>query len=159
MTRRGWLTERFEGNHGPRREIAYRTLGSRAEADDAVHEPLGARVVAALPLALGSIDSFDGRLVHDPAMTSYRKNSRLAASLRAREPPECPSFAQNACRSSVVTSAGQQRMVDHGSSGEMGENRAVGPKRLRVAISAVLSADEALDEPENRRIGKMWRAG
>jgi len=38
MTERDRLTERFEENRGQLRAVAYRLLGSRAEADDAVQE-------------------------------------------------------------------------------------------------------------------------
>jgi RNA polymerase sigma factor (sigma-70 family) len=38
MTDRDWLTEQFEANRGHLRSVAYRMLGSQAEADDAVQE-------------------------------------------------------------------------------------------------------------------------
>jgi RNA polymerase sigma-70 factor (ECF subfamily) len=38
MTERDWLTEQFEANRGHLQAIAYRMLGSRAEAEDAVQE-------------------------------------------------------------------------------------------------------------------------
>lgn len=38
MTEPDWLTEQFEVNRGHLRAVAYRMLGSRAEADDAVQE-------------------------------------------------------------------------------------------------------------------------
>src|SRR5918999_4397958 len=38
MAERDWLTEQFEANRGHLRAVAYRMLGSRAEAEDAVQE-------------------------------------------------------------------------------------------------------------------------
>ncbi len=38
MAGRDWLTEQFEANRGHLRAVAYRMLGSRAEAEDAVQE-------------------------------------------------------------------------------------------------------------------------
>ena len=38
MVERDWLTEQFEANRGHLRAVAYRMLGSRAEAEDAVQE-------------------------------------------------------------------------------------------------------------------------
>jgi RNA polymerase sigma-70 factor (ECF subfamily) len=38
MTERDWLTEQFEARRGHLRAVAYRMLGSRAEAEDAVQE-------------------------------------------------------------------------------------------------------------------------
>jgi RNA polymerase sigma factor (sigma-70 family) len=38
MDERGWLAERFEANRAHLRTVAYRMLGSRSEADDAVQE-------------------------------------------------------------------------------------------------------------------------
>src|SRR4051812_15586749 len=38
MTERDWLTEQFEANRGHLRAVAYRMLGSRSEAEDAVQE-------------------------------------------------------------------------------------------------------------------------
>src|SRR5215475_11519478 len=40
---REWLAERFEGHRGHLRGVAYRMLGSRSEADDAVQEALETR--------------------------------------------------------------------------------------------------------------------
>ena len=36
MDQREWMTERFEANRAHLRQVAYRMLGSRSEADDAV---------------------------------------------------------------------------------------------------------------------------
>src|SRR5918998_1606072 len=38
MAERDWLTEQFEAKRGHLRAVAYRMLGSRAEAEDAVQE-------------------------------------------------------------------------------------------------------------------------
>ena len=38
MHERKWLAEQFEANRAHLRAVAYRMLGSRAEADDAVQE-------------------------------------------------------------------------------------------------------------------------
>jgi RNA polymerase sigma-70 factor (ECF subfamily) len=38
MAERDWLTEQFEANRGHLRAVAYRMLGSRSEADDAVQQ-------------------------------------------------------------------------------------------------------------------------
>ena len=38
MDERDWLGERFEEHRGRLRAVAYRMLGSHAEADDAVQE-------------------------------------------------------------------------------------------------------------------------
>jgi RNA polymerase sigma-70 factor (ECF subfamily) len=38
MTKHDWMAERFEANRTHLRAVAYRMLGSQAEADDAVQE-------------------------------------------------------------------------------------------------------------------------
>jgi Sigma-70 region 2 len=48
MEDRGWLTERFQEHHRRLRAVAYRMLGSLAEADDAVQR-LGCGYAALTP--------------------------------------------------------------------------------------------------------------
>jgi hypothetical protein len=48
MEERGWLTERFQEHHRRLRAVAYRMLGSLAEADDAVQR-LGCGYAALTP--------------------------------------------------------------------------------------------------------------
>src|SRR5262245_55261393 len=83
---REWLAERFEGHRGHLRGVAYRMLGSRSEADDAVQE-------AWLRLSrsdTGAIENLGGWLTTVVARVCLdmlrSRRSRREESLEAREP-------------------------------------------------------------------------
>jgi len=89
MAEKNWLVEQFEANRGHLRGVAYRMLGSRAEADDAVQE-------AWLRLAradAGAVDNIGGWLT---TVTARICLDMLRARQTRREGPFEPGVAEPA---------------------------------------------------------------
>ena len=89
MAEKNWLVEQFEANRGHLRGVAYRMLGSRAEADDAVQE-------AWLRLArtdAGAVDNIGGWLT---TVTARICLDMLRARQSRREEPLDPGVAEPA---------------------------------------------------------------
>src|SRR6476660_4106350 len=88
MSEHDWLAERFEENRPHLRAVAYRMLGSSAEADDAVQETW-LRLSRA---GVGGVDNLGGWLTTIVARVSL--NMLRSRTLRREEPMDPPATGQ-----------------------------------------------------------------
>jgi RNA polymerase sigma-70 factor (ECF subfamily) len=88
MSEHDWLAERFEDNRPHLRAVAYRMLGSSAEADDAVQETW-LRLSRA---GVGGVDNLGGWLTTIVARVSL--NMLRSRTLRREEPMDPPATGQ-----------------------------------------------------------------
>ena len=88
MSEHDWLAERFEENRPHLRAVAYRMLGSSAEADDAVQETW-LRLSRA---GVGGVENLDGWLTTIVARVSL--NMLRSRTLRREEPMDPPATGQ-----------------------------------------------------------------